>query len=70
MISSWKEFFIAVEQMRECQKAYFRTKSPLSLLAAKKCESAVDAAIKEKRSEWARKIQPELIGDNHGKNEK
>jgi len=64
MIASWKEFFIAVEQMRECQKAYFRTKAPSALLASKKCESAVDAAINQKRAEWARQIQPELIGEN------
>jgi predicted GIY-YIG superfamily endonuclease len=62
MIASWKEFFIAVEQMRECQKEYFRTKGPLALMAAQKCEAAVDACIKEKRAEWARQKQPELIG--------
>ena len=63
MIASWKDFFIAVEQMRECQKAYFHTKAHSALLAAKKCEVAVDDVIKEKRAEWTREIQPELIGD-------
>ena len=67
MISSWKEFFTAVEQMREYQKEYFRTRSRSALLASKKYESAVDTAIKQKRAEWARQIQPEL-GDKHGKN--
>ena len=67
MIASWKEFLIAVEQMRECQKTYFRSNSRSALILAKKCEKEVDAVIREKRSEWERKIQPEL-GDNHGKN--
>ena len=65
MIASWKEFFIAVEQMRECQKEYFRTKGHAAFFAARKCEAAVDASIKEKRAEWARQIQPELEGANH-----
>jgi len=60
VIASWKDFFIAVEQMRECQKAYFRIRAPSSLGAAKKCEAAVDAFIVEKRAEWARDIQQEL----------
>jgi hypothetical protein len=60
MIASWKDFFIAVEQMRECQKKYFRTKSPAALAASKKCEAAVDACIGKKRAEWARQEQPEL----------
>ena len=61
MIASWKDFFIAVEQMRECQKVYFRTKSHMALLASKKCEAAVDACIREKREEWARQAQPEFL---------
>ena len=65
MIASWKEFFIAVEQMRECQKEYFRTRGHPALLASKKCEAEVDNAIKQKRAEWARQKQPELIGENH-----
>ena len=60
MINSWKEFFIAVEQMRECQKAYLRTKSPSANHLAEKCEKEVDAVIKQKRAEWAQKTQPEL----------
>jgi hypothetical protein len=61
MISSWKEFFTAVEQMRECQKEYFRSRSHSALTASKKFEGTVDACIKEKRAEWARKSQPELL---------
>ena len=61
MIASWKEFFVAVEQMRECQKVYDQTKSPTALHTAKKCEAEVDACIKEKREEWARQKQPELF---------
>jgi hypothetical protein len=60
MIASWKEFFIAVEQMRLCQKEYARGKDPGAYFAAKKCEAAVDACIAEKRSEWELRAQPEL----------
>ena len=65
MISSWKEFFIAVEQMRECQKVYFQTKSVSALNLSKKCEAEVDAVIKEKRAEWARAKQPEIFKETH-----
>ena len=61
MIASWKEFFVAVEQMRECLKSYFENRNPFALTAAKKCEAAVDSCIKEKRAEWARSNQPELL---------
>ena len=61
MIASWKDFFTAVERMRQCQIEYFRTRGPGALLAAKKCEAAVDACIEEKRAEWARQKQPELL---------
>jgi pyrroloquinoline quinone (PQQ) biosynthesis protein C len=61
VIASWKEFFTAVEQMRERQKVYFLARSPAALRDAKKCEEAVDECIKEKRAEWAHKIQPELL---------
>ena len=60
MIASWKDFFLAVEQMRECQREYFRTKTMAAFAAAKTCESAVDDAIKQKRDEWARERPPEL----------
>jgi hypothetical protein len=60
MIASWKDFFIAVEQMRECQKVYFLSKNPSALAAAKKCEAAVDDCIAQKRTEWDRQAQPEL----------
>jgi len=65
MSMSWEgflAFLTAVDQMRECQKAYFRTRSPSSLAAAKKCERAVDAIIKQARAEKAREIQTELFG--------
>jgi len=60
MSAPWEDFLMMVAQMRECQKAYFRVRAPSSLGAAKKCEAAVDAFIKEKRAEWARDIQQEL----------
>jgi hypothetical protein len=61
MIASWKDFFTAVEQMRECQKVYFLTRSPSALHAAKECEKTVDDCIRQKRAEWARQSQPELL---------
>ena len=66
MNPSWNDFLEAVERMRESQKVYFRTKTAAALTAARRSEKAVDDAIKARRAEWAREIQPELIGDNHG----
>ncbi|MDR2785052.1 MAG: hypothetical protein LBB83_03965 [Treponema sp.] len=60
MIKSWKEFFVEVEQMRECQKNCFRNPSPSARSLAKRCERAVDRTIAEKRAEWSRQTQPEL----------
>jgi hypothetical protein len=61
MIASWKDFFVAVEQMRQCQREYARTKNPSAHNASKRCEAAVDACIEEKRAGWAREKQPELM---------
>ncbi|MCL2762213.1 MAG: hypothetical protein FWD36_03265 [Treponema sp.] len=61
MITTWKEFFDAVEKMRECQKIYSKDRSPISLRVAQKREAVVDECIKEKNAEWARKLQPELV---------
>ena len=62
MIASWKDFLIAVEQMRECQKEYSRTNGISAGYAVNRCEKAVDETIKKKRDEWARAKQPELTG--------
>jgi len=59
MIASWKGFFEAVEQMRECQKERSRTNSFSAGYAASKCEKAVDEVIEQKREEWAKAKQPE-----------
>ena len=69
IINSWKDFFIAVEQMRECQKVYFIKKNEAALQAARMCESVVDNCIKIKRSEWEQQKQPELpaLGGLYGK---
>jgi hypothetical protein len=69
MIASWKDFFTAVEHMRERQKVYFLTRSPAALRDAQKSEAAVDECIKTKRAEWARQSQPEFFEEerNHGK---
>ena len=62
MIASWKDFFLAVEQMRECQKEYSKTNGLSAGFIARRCEKVVDEAIKKKRDDWAREMQPELIG--------
>ena len=59
MPTTWKEFFITVERMRECQKEHMRTKTLAAHKAAVMCELEVDNAIEEKREEWARQAQPE-----------
>ena len=61
MISSWREFFTAVEKMRTAQREYFRTRTPSSLNAAKRREAEVDACIEERRAERARQLQPKLM---------
>ena len=65
MITSWNDFFIAVEQMRQCQKEYFRTKNYSALMASKRCEAAVDNFIKIKHAERVKQIQPELMEANY-----
>ena len=63
MSTSLDDFLLLVAQMRVSQKKYFRTRSPSALKAAKNCEAVVDAFIENKRAEWAREKQPELIGE-------
>jgi hypothetical protein len=65
MITSWKDFFIAVEQMRHCQRTYFLSKTLTHLTAAKDCEAIVDACIKEKRAQWEGQQQPALKECTH-----
>jgi len=62
MSTSWQDFMTAVDQMRECQKAFSRAGSPSAHALVKRCERAVDRIIAEKRAELAREIQPELLG--------
>lgn len=40
-----KEFFFAVSHMRDCQKAYFKSRSQSTLRAARASEIAVDNEI-------------------------
>ena len=40
-----KEFFYAVSHMRDCQKAYFKTRNQSTLRAARASEIAVDNEI-------------------------
>ena len=40
-----REFFFTVAQMREAQKAYFKTRDPNVFRAARKLENIIDAEI-------------------------
>lgn len=45
-----REFFYTVAEMRECQKAYFRSRDQLTLRAARKLENIVDKEIERVRA--------------------
>jgi|GEM_PF-1924563 len=68
MIKSWKDFVLAVEQMRVCEKEYFRSRAPSALIVAKKSEKVVDDFITKKCIEWAEEKQPALFKE--GQHEK
>lgn len=44
-----REFFYTVAEMRECQKAYFRSRDQLTLRAARKLENTIDKEIERVR---------------------
>lgn len=45
-----REFFYTVAEMRECQKAYFRSRDQLTLRAARKLENIIDNEIERVRA--------------------
>lgn len=45
-----REFFYLVAEMRECQKAYFRSRDQLTLRAARKLENIIDKEIERVRA--------------------
>lgn len=45
-----REFFYTVAEMRECQKAYFRSRDQLTLRAARKLENIIDKEIERVRT--------------------
>lgn len=45
-----REFFYTVAQMREAQKAYFKTRDPNVFRAARKLENIIDREIDRVRS--------------------
>lgn len=45
-----REFFYTVAEMRECQKAYFRSRDQLTLRAARKLENIIDKEIERARA--------------------
>lgn len=44
-----REFFYTVAEMREAQKAYFKTKDPMVFRAARKLENIIDHEIQRVR---------------------
>jgi hypothetical protein len=46
MISMWEGFFDLVCEMRQSQRKYFLTRSPVALREAKRKDQAVDECIK------------------------
>jgi hypothetical protein len=63
-IKTTGDFVEAVRAMRACQKEYFKMKSPHAMLAAKKHEALIDAAIEARDARLAREKQPGLSGAN------
>lgn len=45
-----REFFYTVAEMRECQKAYFRSRDQITLRAARKLENIIDKEIERVRA--------------------
>ena len=45
-----REFFYTVAEMRECQKAYFKSRDQLTLRAARKLENIIDKEIERVRA--------------------
>lgn len=45
-----RDFFYTVAEMRECQKAYFRSRDQLTLRAARKLENIIDKEIERVRT--------------------
>lgn len=45
-----REFFYSVAEMRECQKAYFRSRDQITLRAARKLENIIDKEIERVRA--------------------
>ncbi|MDR1575192.1 MAG: hypothetical protein LBS37_04225 [Treponema sp.] len=57
-----EDFYQAVRVMREAQKYYFETKSPMALNTAKRREDEVDRFIKSRERRLADRKQGKLIG--------
>ena len=59
---TWLRFLAATERMRLLQRAYFRTRAPSALAAARRGEAEADSLIEEINAELRRAAQPELAG--------
>jgi hypothetical protein len=69
MITSWQQFFSAVDAMRAAQLDYEKFAAPSAALSRKEWEKEVDTCIESKKREWAAKAatqQKELFTE--GKN--
>lgn len=63
MTMNSKDFFYLVSKMRECQKAYFRTRGKDMLQMSKKLENEVDTEI-ERVNNILKGKQPTLFDNN------
>lgn len=58
-----REFFYMVAEMRECQKAYFKSRDQLTLRAARKLENTIDKEIERVRSLVTQEASPAPSAD-------
>lgn len=58
-----REFFYMVAEMRECQKAYFKSRDQLTLRAARKLENTIDKEILRVRSLVTQEAAPAPAAD-------
>lgn len=58
-----REFFYMVAEMRECQKAYFKSRDQLTLRAARKLEITIDKEIERVRSLVTQEAAPAPSAD-------
>jgi hypothetical protein len=60
MITTWKQFFNLVDEVRKWQKQYFSSKSQFALERSKQKEAELDDAIEHQKRKWADAAQGKL----------